>query len=117
MRIHRMIPGTVYVAALSIAIAYGSPELYPDRQSGGRDAQRASFFVPPGDIEYHLDRSNPTLTSGVSFELSARPTSVQAEIGDTSVGCRRLADERWFCPAIAPVGSLESLRIIRGGAD
>jgi hypothetical protein len=117
VRIHRMIPGTVYVAALSIAVAYGSPELHPGGESRDGDAQRISSMLTPGAIEYHLDPSNPAFTSGVSFDLGAQPRSVEAEIGDRSVGCRRLADDRWFCPAIAPVAGLESLRVTTGGAD
>ena len=70
MRIDRIIPGTVYLAARSIAIACSSVELH----LGGNRAVRML---------------SPSPSKSYGRRLPAR-----------------LADERWFCPAIAPVGSL-----------
>jgi hypothetical protein len=117
VRIHRLIPGTVYVAALSIAIAYGSPELYPGGESSGGDAQRRSSSLVPRDIEYHVDPSKPAWTSGVSFDLSGRPRHVRVEIGDRSAECRPLADDRWYCPAASSIATLESLHVMTGGGE
>jgi hypothetical protein len=117
VRIHRLIPGTAYVAALSIAIAYGSPELHRGGDSSGGDAQRGSSSLIPRDVEYHIDPSRPAWTSGVSFGLSGRARDVRLEIGDRSAECRPLADARWYCPAASSIATLESLRVTTGGGE
>ncbi|MEX0784297.1 MAG: hypothetical protein WD557_16775 [Dehalococcoidia bacterium] len=114
MRLLRAVPATVYVAALSIAIAYGSPALYPggDREGG---AQR-SFATPsltPGDVQYHFDPADPSQIGAVSFALSGDSGAVSATLAGHSLSCRRLADARWYCPATAsiPVARVTTLRV------
>lgn len=98
MRLCRAVPAAVYVALLSIAIAYGSPELYPNGERRGGGAQMRSSNVLATDIRYH-------------FSLSGGGQIVSAAVGGKSLSCRDLRDGRWYCSGEVAAAEAESLRV------
>lgn len=101
----------MYVALLSIAIAYGSPGLYPKEERGGGGAQLTSN-AQPATIDYHFNASDPGEITAVIVGLSGSAGSVTAALGGKSLPCRQLQDRRWYCNGSVPLAKADALRVV-----
>lgn len=112
----------VLLALVLAAAAYGfaAANTVPDSRAGDGQGTVSGYAV--SNIRYTLDTNNPSLVSGVSFDLDASASQVYAAVGDGATwtwsgSCANGGGNAWSCSFTSQpaVGSITQLRVVATG--